>query len=82
MADYGGRNLDALNDDLRELEEPLTIIWTYSGESSRNLGAWFGRCLSVLLEREMGAAVTVLLRPEPGPRTSVRLLRAENSHSC
>jgi len=63
MPDYGGRNLDALNDDLRELEEPLKVIWTHAGESRRSLGEWFGRCLAVLLEREMGAPVTVVLRP-------------------
>ena len=63
MPDYGGRNLNALNDDLRELSEPLTIVWTHAGESSRGLGDWFGTCLSVLLEREMGAPVTVHLRP-------------------
>lgn len=62
VPDYGGRNLDALNDDLRELSGPLTIVWTYAGESSRTLGEWFGDCLSVLLEREMGAPVTVVLR--------------------
>jgi RNAse (barnase) inhibitor barstar len=26
MPDYGGRNLDALNDDPSELAEPLTIV--------------------------------------------------------
>jgi RNAse (barnase) inhibitor barstar len=62
MPDHGGRNLDALNDDLRELAEPLTIVWTHAGESGRVLGEWFGQCLSVLLERDIGAPVTVVLR--------------------
>lgn len=63
VPDHGGRNLDALNDDLRELAEPLTIVWTHADESSRALGDWFGGCLGVLLERDTGAGVTVILRP-------------------
>lgn len=27
LPDYGGRNLDALHDSLRELHEPLTVVW-------------------------------------------------------
>ena len=30
MPDYGARNPDALNDDLRELREPLTERWMHS----------------------------------------------------
>jgi len=29
MPDYGGRNLDALNDALRELREPRTLRWMH-----------------------------------------------------
>jgi RNAse (barnase) inhibitor barstar len=42
MPDYGGRNLDAVNDDLRELSEPLTVRWVKSSEAASHLGEWFG----------------------------------------
>lgn len=38
LPDYGGRNLDALNDDLRELSEPLTIHWLSSAEAGESSG--------------------------------------------
>ena len=63
MPDYGGRNLDALHDDLRDLSEPLTIVWESSGEARSTLGDWFDDVLSVLRERDEGdQQVTVLLR--------------------
>jgi RNAse (barnase) inhibitor barstar len=27
VPDHGGRNLDALADDMSEVEQPLTIVW-------------------------------------------------------
>jgi ribonuclease inhibitor len=61
MADYGGRNLDALHDDLRELTEPLTVAWKDSERSQQHLGDWFERVVDTL--RAGGSfAVTVELR--------------------
>lgn len=48
IADYGGRNLDALHDDLRELIEPLTVIWNDSEHSRQHLFGWFDRIVDVL----------------------------------
>jgi RNAse (barnase) inhibitor barstar len=62
LPDYGGRNLDALHDDLRDLTEPLTVIWRESDAAKQQLGDWFNRCLDVLREREEWQPVTVLLR--------------------
>ena len=63
LPDHGGRNLDALNDDLRELPEPLTLIWTDSQASKASLGDWFDDCIEVLQDREEGdLPITVLLQ--------------------
>jgi RNAse (barnase) inhibitor barstar len=63
IPDYGGRNLDALHDDLRDLTEPLTIVWECSGDARTLLGQWFEKVLSVLRERDArDQPVTVLLR--------------------
>jgi RNAse (barnase) inhibitor barstar len=61
IPDYGGRNLDALNDDLRELKKPLTLRWRDSASSREQLGEWFERCVDVLSNRDLGAPVVVLL---------------------
>jgi RNAse (barnase) inhibitor barstar len=62
LPDYGGRNLDPLNDDLRELSEPLTIHWLSSAEAANRLGDWFDRCYATLIERAAeDQPVTVLL---------------------
>lgn len=52
IPDYGGRNLDALNDDLRDLAEPLELTITNSAEAVAHLGDWFEVCLEVLRERD------------------------------
>jgi RNAse (barnase) inhibitor barstar len=63
MPDYGGRSLDALHDDLRDLAEPLTIVWECSEDARNSLGRWFEEVLSVLRERdESDQPVTVVLR--------------------
>lgn len=63
MPDYGGRNLDALHDDPRDLSEPLTVVWRFSGQARAALGAWFDDVLSVFREREPGDdPVTVVLQ--------------------
>jgi RNAse (barnase) inhibitor barstar len=48
IPDYGGRNLDALVDDLRELNEPLMVVWVHSAASRAALGDWFGRVVAAL----------------------------------
>jgi RNAse (barnase) inhibitor barstar len=52
IPDYGGRNLDALDEDLSELGEPLTVRWTHSTDARARLGDWFDRCYATLAERE------------------------------
>lgn len=54
LPDYGGRNLDALNDDLRELSEPLALTIVNSSEAKKSLGDWLDRVLEVFAEREAG----------------------------
>ena len=54
LPDYGGRNLDALNDDLRELSEPLTLVVRHSSVARAHLGGWLDDCLSVFAERDTG----------------------------
>jgi RNAse (barnase) inhibitor barstar len=62
MPDYGGRNLDALNDDLRELSEPLTIRWLHSEVARTSLFGWFDLVVSVLTAQEQrDHAVTLIL---------------------
>ena len=54
--------LDALHDDLRDLTEPLTIVWECSGDARTLLGQWFEEVLSVRRERDASdQPVTVLL---------------------
>lgn len=62
IPDYGGRNLDALVDDLRELQEPLRITWTDSGTSRAALGDWFDRILAALTDDGGDAVLEVVLR--------------------
>ena len=50
VPDYGGRNLDALVDDLREVEQPLTITWVRADASRDALGEWFERVVSALTD--------------------------------
>jgi RNAse (barnase) inhibitor barstar len=62
MPDYGGRNLNALHDDLGELGEPLTVRWTHSADARARLGNWFDLCHATLSERDPGdQPVTVVL---------------------
>jgi RNAse (barnase) inhibitor barstar len=37
LPDFGGRNLEALHDDLRELTQPMTVKWLHRGLSRKNL---------------------------------------------
>jgi RNAse (barnase) inhibitor barstar len=63
VRDNGGRNLDALNDDLRDLAEPLTILWADSGRARAAIGDWFEKCVDVLRVGEPGdQPVQLLLR--------------------
>ena len=53
VPDLGGREnwtLDGLNDDLRELSEPLFVVIDNSEAASRELGEWFWRFVSTLSE--------------------------------
>lgn len=61
MPDYGGRNLDGVNDDLRELSEPLTIRWVKSEEAASHLGEWFDRICSALRTEQANHRVTLIL---------------------
>jgi hypothetical protein len=54
VLDIGGRqnwNLDGLDDDLRDLSEPLTVVVDRSEAASRELGEWFWRFVSTLTEK-------------------------------
>ena len=64
VPDYGGRNADALNDDLRGLMEPLTVTIRHV----RSMRDWGGEFLylvvDVFLDREPGnKTVRVVLDP-------------------
>jgi RNAse (barnase) inhibitor barstar len=61
MPDYGGRNLDAIHDDLRELTEPLTIRWMNSQESADNLLGLFDSICSVLRSPQASYPITLIL---------------------
>ena len=67
VPDLGGPrhwNLDGLNDDLRELAEPLTVVLDNSEAASRALGEWFGRCVATLIEQgDRPKPVVVILAP-------------------
>ena len=54
VPDYGGRNLDALNDDLRDLHEPLELTLMSAEHARRELGPWFDKVLHVLTRRDPG----------------------------
>jgi ribonuclease inhibitor len=49
MGPYYGRNLDALWDRLsRDIERPITLVWSYSGESRRRMGPVFDQIVEIL----------------------------------
>lgn len=56
IPDYGGRNLDALIDDLLELSEPVTVRWKDSEVSKAALFGWFDRVVSTLAEHQEARA--------------------------
>jgi RNAse (barnase) inhibitor barstar len=62
VPDYGGRNLDALVDDLRELGQPLRITWKESTSSRAALGEWFDAVLGALTDDGNHPLVEVDLR--------------------
>jgi RNAse (barnase) inhibitor barstar len=61
IPDYGGRNLDALVDDLRELDEPLEVVWVHSAASRAALGDWLERVVAALTDDGAHPLVTVSL---------------------
>jgi len=64
VPDYGGRNLDALHDDLGDTEGPLTLVLTEVDQVSSALGRWFDRLVATLARsiRRSGNQLTVVLR--------------------
>lgn len=71
---YYGRNLDALNDCLRDLPGPTVLLWDAWGGFARAEAARFGVLVRVLGERDADdRPVEVLLRG-PGPEDVVPLL--------
>jgi RNAse (barnase) inhibitor barstar len=62
IPDYGGRNLDALVDGLRELDEPLEVVWVHSAASRAALGDWFERVVAALTDDGAHPLVSVGLR--------------------
>jgi len=61
MPDYGGRNLDALVDDLRELSDPLEVVWGAADQARLRLGEWMDRCIAALTNDGTSSMVTVRL---------------------
>jgi RNAse (barnase) inhibitor barstar len=61
MPDYGGRNLNAVVDDLRELSEPMTIRWVKSKEAATHLGESFDPICSALRTEQANHPVTLIL---------------------
>ena len=54
VPDIGGRenwNLNGLNDDLRDLTVPLTVVIDNSELASRELGEWFWQFVATLSEK-------------------------------
>jgi RNAse (barnase) inhibitor barstar len=66
--DYYGRNLDALNDCLRDLEGRAVLLWDGWGTLARDDARTFGLTVEVL--GEWTDKVTTLLRGE-GPEVDV-----------
>jgi RNAse (barnase) inhibitor barstar len=62
IPDYGGRNLDALADDLRELDQPLRVVWLHSAASKAALGEWFDRVVAALTNDGAHPLVSVSLQ--------------------
>jgi RNAse (barnase) inhibitor barstar len=62
IPDYGGRNLDALVDDLRELDQPLEVVWLHAAASKAALGDWFDRVVAALTNDGAYPLVSVSLR--------------------
>jgi RNAse (barnase) inhibitor barstar len=48
VPDYGGRNLDALIDDLADIEARLTLVLVGCGQAATVLGDWLDRLLGSL----------------------------------
>ncbi len=61
MADYGGRNLDAIVDDLRDRTEPPAIRWVDSRDSAASSSGWFHRICSALRNDQSAQLVTLIL---------------------
>jgi RNAse (barnase) inhibitor barstar len=64
VPDYGGRNLDALIDDLGDVAEPITLTLAGADRAADRLGDWFDRLLgslAVATGRSSGR-VSVVLR--------------------
>ena len=67
--DYGGRNLDAIHDDLGDIEQPLTLIFTEVDQASEALGTWFDRFVSTIVAsiRRSEGRLTVVFRGAAQP---------------
>lgn len=70
---YVGSNLDALWDGLREVDEPMVLLWDSWAPLARADRAGFDGLLGVLGGRAEQGGLTVLLRGE-GPEIDVPFL--------
>jgi RNAse (barnase) inhibitor barstar len=69
VPDYGGRNLDALIDDLGAVEEPVTVILEDSGVAAPALGDWLDKLLgslAIAVDRS-GGLLTIVIRGATAP---------------
>jgi len=62
IPDYGGRNLEPIVDDLRELNEPLQVVWLQSAASKAALGDWFEQVVAALTNDGKNELVLLSLR--------------------
>ena len=64
VPDYGGRNLDAVHDDLGDIDAPLTLIFTEVDQAADALGRWFDRFVAMLAAsiKRSGNLLTIVLR--------------------
>jgi RNAse (barnase) inhibitor barstar len=64
VPDYGGRNLDALLDDLGDVERPVTLVFEGLRDAYLNLGDWLDQLLGTLASStwRSGGRVTIVLR--------------------
>lgn len=69
-----GRNLDALNDCLRDLPGPTVLLWDAWGGFARAEPRRFGVVTRVLGERDAGDPPLEVLLRGPGPTDVVPLL--------